>query len=299
MTYKYDFKRFIESPALKEYLSTDMFTPGEQAVLISKSYQPIDEKIKALIWLKENHGEECYCPRPGCKNTECVKRKIYIKDLIDRTIAFWTNILNKRWDNKNVIFAANLIEKDFERDSVEDFFYFSDYEKAYAYIKERKDYYLADEELKDVITYGQILRIPLDNTDTYKGSSEKYYFDTNMNLYQMFSYMEDEWGNIQLRTLEDYFVYIPTPFKIGDVLKCDFGKAGDLFGEVDYDINSVMERRFEYACSRGDDSDSIVELAYYEKDEKRWTILDAHILNLSYATEEDKLKIPKYDGSPL
>ena len=299
MAYTYDFMKFIESPALKEYLSADMFTPGEQAVLISKSYRSMEEKIEALQYIKERYGKNFYCPRPKCENRECVKRNILLMDLIDRTVAYWQSVLDKRMDNKNVIFAAQLREKGFDREYVEDYRYFTDYEKAYFYLKEEKKEYLEDDDLKDVVTYGQIIRIPLNNTECCKGSAETYNFNNDLELFSLSECSYDNWGDIQARILEDYWVYVPTPFKIRDVLKCDFGKSGVLFGEVDYDFDKVFKRRFEYLCSRGDDSDSIVELAYFEKDEKRWTILDAHVLNLSYAAKEECADIPKYDGTPI
>ena len=147
MAYTYDFMKFIESPALKEYLSADMFTPGEQAVLISKSYRSMEEKIEALQYIKERYGKNFYCPRPKCENRECVKRNILLMDLIDRTVAYWQSVLDKRMDNKNVIFAAQLREKGFDREYVEDYRYFTDYEKAYFYLKEEKKEYLEDDDL--------------------------------------------------------------------------------------------------------------------------------------------------------
>ena len=50
MAYKYELKNFIDSPDIAEYVTADMFSIGEQAVLISQSKKRIKDRETKLAY---------------------------------------------------------------------------------------------------------------------------------------------------------------------------------------------------------------------------------------------------------
>lgn len=109
--YTYDFEQFIYSPDIVAYVTEDMFTAGEQAVIISQSRRTIREKTEALKYLRDSHPEEYYCSRAECPIKVCKKRKIQLYDLISRTLDSWRKALDKQKDNQGVILGACFNEK--------------------------------------------------------------------------------------------------------------------------------------------------------------------------------------------
>ena len=299
MSYKYNFIDFIDSPALKATLSEDMFTLGEQAALLSKSYRPVNEKIEALKYLRSICGDQMYCNRSDCKANDCLKKTIMLKDLIERTVFSWEEAINSLGTTGDVIYAAKLFEKGFEGSYFDSYRYFTDYERAYAYLKQEKQEYLDDKDLKDVVTYGRIERIPLNCGELPSCEWKSFHFDNELELYLILLPQKGDWDDILQRNLQDYYTYVPIPFKIGDQVVCDLGEAGVFQGEVFYDLDRRKDYRHVY-CSQEDDSDSFVSICMYDKEQGTWYEADMmHILNLRYATEEECKSVPKYDGSTI
>lgn len=293
MAYKYELKNFIDLPDIAEYVTEDMFTIGEQAVLISQSKRRIRDKIEALEYLRSTYPEEYYCSKADCNVKGCLKREIPLCDLISRTIALWEDVLGKRENNQGVIFAANLMEKGYLRRSINSYCFFSDYESAYLHLKEDQQNYLNDEDLKNVVTYGEILRIPLDCSYESKGDCQRYEFDEQLELVRVWERTEYDWSNVLERVLTDFYIYIPLPYKKGDMVWVDLEEAGGFFGEIRED----EDKRKEYQrilCEHGDSSDLIVSVWVHNQELKKRILEHAPVLALSYATEEECFDIPQY-----
>ena len=290
--YAYNFKKFIHSPDIANYITEEMFTVGEQAVIISQSRQTIQEKIEALKYLRDRYSEEYYCSRIECPIKECKKRKIRLYDLISRTLDSWNKTLDMQKDNQGVIFASGLNEKGFLLDSLRDYRFFSDYEAAYQWLKKEKQEYLADEELKDVVTYGEILRIKLNPTNDSNSDYERYDFNDNLELVRIFGCENIAWDKCEERLLMDYYVYIPLPFKAGDKVKITLETGLDYYGVIHDNPEKRDWRRYEY-CSLADDTDMMAAVEVYDDKEQEWWFTDnSPVLDVRYATEEECKDIP-------
>lgn len=293
MAYQYELKNFIDSPDIAEYVTADMFTIGEQAVLISQSKKKIKDKIEALEYLRSTYPEEYYCLKADCDVKRCIKREIRLYDLISRTLALWKGILEKRESNRGAIFAANLMEKGYPRRSINSYCFFSDYESAYLHLKEDQQNYLNDEDLKNVVTYGEILRIPLDCSYELEGDCQRYEFDEHLELVRVWERTEYDWSNVLERVLTDFYIYIPLPYNKGDIVWVDLEEAGGFYGEIRED----EDKRKEYQmmlCEHGDSSDLITSVWVYNQELKKWILEHAPVLALRYEIEEECFDIPQY-----
>ena len=290
--YTYNFKKFIHSPDIAAYVTENMFTIGEQAVIISQSRQSIQEKIKALECLRDNHLDEYYCSRIACPIKKCKKRKIRLHDLINRTLDSWNKTLDMQKDNQGVIFASGLNEKGFLIDSVEDYRFFSDYETAYQWLKGKKQEYLDDVNLRNIVTYGEILRIKVNPLNDSHYDYERYDFNNNLELIRVFGSESIAWENYEERLLTDYYVYVSLPFKTGDKVKVILETGNDYYGVICDDMEKRVQRRYEY-CRFADATDMMATVAVYDdKKQKWWFTDDSPVLNVSYATEEECKDIP-------
>lgn len=283
--------QFIDSQAVRENITEETFTVSEWAVLISKSSKPIALKMEALKAIYENCGNTCFCPRKECNAKGCEKRNILLKELIEKSISYWNRIIDKMNDAQGAIFAACFIEKGFDRGNVAEYSYFTTYDMAYRYLKEQKQEYLDDEDLKDVITYGEIRRFPLDNPD-YSCDREIYHFDNNLDLYQVYadgnSYNDIPFSDL----LWEYFVYVPLPFKVGDKVKIDYGTGGFGIAEIAYNLEERLNR-FSYLCEH-EEEDWLSVWVWEECGRSHeWYYHHVTSLSMSYATEEEAAAVPK------
>lgn len=286
MPYIYDFKYFIDSPDISAYVTKDMFTLGEQAVLISQSKRTMKEKIQALEYLRETYPEIYYCSRTVCPRKECEKRTILLRDLISRTLDYWKAALDNSENSQGVVFAANLIEKGFPRNHLSDYRLFSTYGQAYEYLTREKQDYMEDDDLKEVITYGEIRRIPLDKFKEGTNDFEQYFFNNSLELIRVLGTETMDWKNVQERSLTDFYVYVPVPFKKGDEVKVDLEEAGDFFGVIPWDISEDQKHQMRI-CETGDSSDMIISIDYRNVETGEWFMDHASVLSLMYAKKEN------------
>lgn len=293
MAYQYELKNFIDSPGIAEYVTADMFTIGEQAVLISQSKKKIKDKIEALEYLRSTYPEEYYCSKADCNVKKCIKREIRLYDLISRTLALWKGILGKRENNEGIIFAANLMEKGYPRRSINSYCFFSDYESAYQHLKEDQQNYLNDEDLKNVLTYGEILRIPLDCSYELEGDCQRYEFDEHLELVRVWERTEYDWSDALERVLTDFYIYIPLPYKKGDMVWVDLEETGGFYGEIREDEDKRKKYK-RILCEHGDSSDLIVSVWVNNQELKKRILEHAPVLALRYATEKECFDIPQY-----
>lgn len=234
----YDFLKFIDSPDIREYNKDTKFTPAEWAVLVEASMKrTVEEKIEALQYLLDHYqenefGEECIS----------ISAPIYppyktdkpFREVVKRTVEVWKEILEDRNRGEDVIYAAQLMEKGYERADLYDYCFFTSYEKAYAYLAEAKQEYLDDEDLKDVITCGEIRRIKLADHD-----SDEYLFDTEMRMVDIWEGRDripcEDGEIISLLSTSVYGIFVPLPFQKGDIVKVEHFFKEPYYGVVSCD----------------------------------------------------------------
>lgn len=276
----YDFLQFIDSKLIREYNRNTNFAPVEKAVLIARSQKKsVEEKIEALQYLIDHYTEEefSYCYSNGSGKME----KKSAKNVVERTIQIWREVLEDRLENDGCIYTALLTEKDYPYKELYHYRFFSSYEKAYENLKAQKQNYLENEDLRQIQTYGEIERIKLDDLTGMYTDSDVYRFDNELQMVQIDGANEritKKNGDYE-ELIVDYKVYIPLPFKTGDIVKVE-----SPFHETYY---GVFPREWE----RPKDSFFIrmrISLDMYDAQEKVFYITDdSEILEMSDCTEKE------------
>lgn len=287
MEYKYELIDFFDSPDIAEFNRNTAFTPAEQAVLISLSNKrTVKEKIDALKWLVDNYSAEDFnIDGIGC-NTYCDRDEIEFKDIINDTIYLWEEALKDRYKNDGVVFATCLFEKGFERYStVQEFRFFSNYDTAYKYLKNIKQEYLNDEDLKYVETHGVIYRIKLDSSDKYS-DFDGYLFNNELDLVQI--YANASRYKAEFESLSSaFYVHVPLPFKQGDIVKTESPFYKTYYGVIAYDLpDRAHDRNLQHRSA--DLTDMVVSLDVYSVETKEWESTDdTWCLHLAYCKDEE------------
>lgn len=229
----YDLLKFIDSPDIREFNKDTVFTPAEQAVLVSMSYKTtVEEKIEALQYLADNYTEEEFhkdsikCGRASGDDG------VRIRDVVLETIRVWKYALDARFHNDNFIYLAEIYEREhWGGNSI--YSYFSDYDKAYKYLVKTKKYY-TDEIERDydepIILYGMIRRVRLDADDTW--DHEHYLFDHDMRLVSLTN--NEDRGDIPY-LINEYLAFVPLPFKKGDLVRVESLTRPTYYGVVSHD----------------------------------------------------------------
>ncbi len=204
---------FIDSDDIREYNKNTKFSPFQQAVLIDRCRsQSVEKRIEALEWLLKRFSIEEF----SYKELEDGKRSL--KEIVENTVRLWKDGLNDRYDNHKVIYEACFDEVDYtdREDGIGKLF--STYGKAHDYILQRKQHYLADEDLKDCRTVASIRRLELDGEiDVSYEKNGEYLFDSNMQMVYVSRMEEDTFLNPEY--LSAYSFYLPLPFKAGDIVR--------------------------------------------------------------------------------
>lgn len=204
---------FIDSDDIREYNENTKFNPFQQAILIDRCRsQSVEKRIEALEWLLKRFSIEEF----SYKELEDGKRSL--KEIVENTARLWKDGLNDRYDNHKVIYEACFDEVDYtdREDGIGKLF--STYGKAHDYILQRKQRYLADEDLKDCRTVASIRRLELDGEiDVSYEKNGEYLFDSNMQMVYVSRMEEDTFLNPEY--LSAYSFYLPLPFKAGDIVR--------------------------------------------------------------------------------
>lgn len=212
---------FIDSKEIREYNQNTEFTPIEQAVLIYHSRgTTVEQKMTAWKELLNTYSEEEFeWTRHGKRRFDDKSNKQILAD----TITVYENALNQRSVADKVIFEASFYECDYPKSKYPVFF--SSYEDAFVYIEDKKKHYLEDEDLRKCQTKAKIF---LKNLGTYDSEDTIFYFDNEMRMTNIAPgtkcYEPD------LYWIGELFVYVPLPFKKGDILRCT------LPGRMEYGI---------------------------------------------------------------
>lgn len=248
---------FIDSKDIREHNKNHIFTPAEQAVLIVHSYNTtIYEKIDALKELVNTYDEEGF-QADSVYSSWGKKGKVKdFRAVVEENIKVFQRALDAQKDNEGVVFSAGFVERKFFSSADDKFF--SSYDLAYKYILSEKQYYLEDEDLCEIETFAYIKRMKLDDG---KSDYTQYDFDNEMRLIQVIP--DEESYNWNRDLSEQVYMYIPLPFKAGDIVKVSNPLKQTYYGVIPNDIKTKEDDiRFKIG---GDGSDLIISLDIYDE----------------------------------
>lgn len=274
----YQILDFIDSKSIRDFNKNTKFSPSEQAILISKSEKrTIEEKISALAEIIHTYSEKEF------QFEYQDDRIINFKKIIINTIRSWEAVLKGRKDSsEGYIYAVYLAEKDFNDSMHDDRLYFTSYEGAFEYLKKEKQHYLDDEDLRDCITMGMIQRIKLNKTDW--NYIDNFYFDNDLRLVTLIPGFHSTAIYRGGRLCDpypwcDYAMFIPVPFKAGDIVKVESPFYKTAYGVFPYEWKRP-ERKDWYSFE--------MSLDMYDNTSKTfWSTDDTNILEIEYCPDEE------------
>lgn len=282
----YDFLKFIDSPDIREYNKDTYFTPAEWAALIGLSIKrTVEEKIEALQYLIEHYDEKDFAqksvniePRSPRYESELPSRY-----LVAETIQLWKDILCDRYNHDGFLYAAMFSEKtDYIEYDMSDYHFFSSYEKAYSYLEMKKQEYHSDEASE---TFGRIHRIRMDDAGGHIWYGDWYIFDTNLQIIDIFESNErklwEDGRQVSPLNEPEYQVFVPLPFKKGDIVKVD-----SLFCKPYYGVISCDWKKPE----KNQGIKMWISLETYDEVREDFDFTDGDgdcVLNYSYCPDEE------------
>lgn len=216
MKEKFNVLDFIDSKDIREFNRETQFTPAEQAVLISCSkMRTVDEKLSALQYIVDTYTEDEFGDETVTAE-DCFESDRPFREVVRETIRIWTEAINDRYNDTGYIYAAVFCERECVRDGFGEYKFFSSYDRAYEMLKNEKEEYLQDSKLNDIQTYGEIVRIRIDDPGHDR---DIYKFDNELRLVVIFSARSRQKPDID-GLADEYSLYIPLPFEPGDIVKC-------------------------------------------------------------------------------
>lgn len=280
---------FIDSPDIREYNKNTVFTPAEQAVLIAHSEETtVEEKLAAWQELVDNYSTEEF----GLDSIR-INYGLHVTDfrqVVIDNINIWKELFAAIKEKDNVVYLVGVNER--EHDGSEEKNYFSSFDLAYQFITETKQEYMANTNLRELEVYAIIKKIYLDQR--YNGM-DIFYFDNNLRLVKVSpdrkwfeTNEEDEWVDLT----ENCYVYIPVPFRAGDLVKIQSPFDKTEYGVVPFNQPS----REDDVCLKhgGDGTDMIMTLDCYLDWCDEFDFMDyAELLSLRRCTVEELPKEQK------
>ena len=276
----FDVLDFIDSPSIRAHNRNTVFSPAAQAVLIANSCKvSLEEKIVALEKLVSSYTEEAFST-DGVFTGGVQWNIAKFYDVVKKMIALWKQTLAVKNESDGYVYAAFFREKGFWDNEADG--YFSNFDKAYRYIEEEKQYYVQDEDLCKIENFAYIQRIKPDTQEV-----DRYDFNNNMCLFRVWPckerYIQAGLKNEE-NLVEDCFVSIPLPFKKGDILKLT-----EVFYESYYGVLLFDTLEWNIEAINPDGTDMKVWLGIW--DEKRGCFNysdEANLLGLSFADDIPK-----------
>lgn len=249
---------FIDSPDIREYNKDIKFTPAEQAILIAHSEETtVEEKLVAWQELVDNYSIEEF----GLDSIR-INRRFHAKDfrqVVIDNIHIWRELLAATKKKDNVVYQTEFGEREHDGDGRENFF--SSFDLAYQSIVQDKQEYLDNSGLKNIETYAFIDRMYLDRGN---GDTDRFYFDNKLRMVMMRpagKWFESENEQEKIDLVEDCYMYVPIPFRAGELVKMQ-----SPFYKTDYGVVPFNQRSKEDdICLNhgGDGSDMVTTLDCY------------------------------------
>ena len=246
---------FIDSKDIREHNANTQFTPMEQAVLIYHSCRTtVDDKMTAWRELLERYGEDDFkILNYGVRQFTSRSNRQLVEDTVRRYEA----ALSSRYTASNVIFAASFEEIGYPEQQRDEHSYFTDYDSAFAFIKAKKQRYLDNDYLKDVPTKARISIVPLNEEN--RRDNTWFDFDTDLRMTGLFPCYSGDEDGMDNKDLDMAYIYVPVPFKKGDILKTINPNYKTAYGVLPRD--NICPSWCE---TMGDSSDMIVTLDCYD-----------------------------------
>lgn len=262
----YDFLTFIDSQAIREHIRkiNYEFTPAEQAVILTHSYDhTVEEKLAVLEYLCEKYTEKGFGAdkvgmfgfgdvmpfRERLENyIKGVKASIALKDV-----------------SEGYVFIVSECEEGYEyRDY--DRKYFTSYNDAYKYIKELKKEH-SDESPEYRYEY-RITAMPV-------GAASGYWhtFDNELRLVNAAPILPFD-DDFPVLDISEYYVWIPLPFRKGDMVRIRyrcrwcFKQEYGVFSWQENEADERFQRMRRIHRERGDHSDMFYPIdCFIEKED--------------------------------
>lgn len=264
---------FIDSEDIREHNKETLFSPTQKAFLIRHSQkQSIENKIKAMesLLLENLDWDFPYI--------DAYDKKRSFREVVSEEAREWKEVLEKRYDNREAVYISRLSEVEFLSSDEGNPRFFSNYAKAYESLVIAKKRYLDDQDLKDVQTLGEIIRITVDAGNASYGYDERHYlFDTDMRLIDVYRKCHEDTSPVN--GMDAYRCYIPVPFKAGDIVKCKSPYHETYYGVFPYDWE---EPKNKYGISMYASLDT-----YYAKEKLFEITDDTLVLELSKCKDDE------------
>lgn len=257
---------FIDSKAIREHIKSTgyVFTPAEQAVLISRSYEhSVKEKLEALEYILKTYSEkELGSEKVGMFDFDERERMPFRKRLrayIEGVRA--SVVLGQAGIEDGYCFFTSECEKGYDH-CEHDTRCYKRYADAHKYLRERKK-----ENSENNCEYEYRITI-----QPFGEDGELYHiYDNDLRLiYADTVFPHDD--ELPILDISEYYVYVPLPFKKGEIVKIK-NRGGYSFGD-DYAVftfpDDETDERFIRWLNRcrqsGDYSDMFVSLTYFKPD---------------------------------
>jgi uncharacterized protein YutE (UPF0331/DUF86 family) len=275
----YDVLPFIDSPDIREFNKHTKFLPAEQAVLIAVSKtKTVEEKLEVLQYLADQYSDNEFGTEKVYEYW-CTDKRESFRDTVMETIRIWRDILQDRYDSEGYVYAMTLGEKGFVQRDFYEYCFFSSYDKAYESMVSGKQQYLDDEDLRDTQTYGEILRIRIDEPKFNYSDCDEYHFDNELRLIEVAGQHRVEKGDEYYGLISDYSIYVPLPFAPGDIVKYDSLLCETQYGVFSHEWEPPINRMF---------TSLEVSVDVYDERQKTFDYTDdTWILSLTYCTDDE------------
>ena len=264
----YDFLSFIDSKAIRDHIRSTgyVFTPAEQAVLISQSHsRTVKEKLEALEYILRTYSEEeLGSDKVGMFGFDDRNSMPFRKRLRAYITGIKSSLVLKQTDvGYGYVFIASECEKgcDYSDDLAR---CFTSYADAHSYLRERKN-----ESSEDNCEYEY--RITLQ----FVGEIRKLYhiYDNDLRLVCADPLFPNNDDDQPILDISEYYVYVPLPFKKGEIVKIMLRSAHTFKDEYavypspDDKTDEKFIRMLDHLRQSGDYSDMSVSLTYFISDD--------------------------------
>lgn len=254
----FDLLSFIDSKDIREYNRDTHFFPMEQAVIIWHSKQTtVKEKLAAWHELLETYSEEEFQKTRGGKKKYGDRSN---KQILLFTVEAYEQALADTARADGMVYETVFYEAKYPDNDCRN--YFSDYASAMQYIKELKQEYLDDPDMKEERIQAQISAKPMNTNDPWWENI--FYFDSQLRMTDISTIHScgeyEDWG------MDSFFVYVPLPFKRGDILRTIDSE------EIEYGAmpETPDETYFAAALQHGDASDMNITPLQFYYDDGQW-----------------------------
>lgn len=210
-----DFLSFIDSKAIRQHIRSISyeFTPAEQAVIISRSKgKTPEERIAALEYLCETYTDDEFGEEKAGVPFQCTKMKF--KQKLKTYIGCMKSSLSLRGASQDYVFITKIYDEDDDLYFPNQNKYFPTYSDAFESIKKHEVYDNSDHFCEFIIS-----AVPLVPNGRVLGYDHIY--DKKLRLISAEPVIEDDKLRCEL-DISGYYVWIPLPFKIGDLVKVTY-----------------------------------------------------------------------------